>query len=66
MNARLRNRADAGRRLAAKLYRYANRHDVIVLAIPRSGVPVAFEVARSLGAPMAAFIVRKLGMPGRA
>jgi len=65
MNARLRNRADAGKRLAARLYRYANRDDVIVLALPRGGVPVAFEVARSLGAPLDVFIVRKLGVPGR-
>lgn len=64
MNARLHSRADAGRRLAARLQRYANRDDVIVLALPRGGVPVAFEVARSLHAPLDVFVVRKLGVPG--
>lgn len=60
----LRNRADAGRRLAIKLLRYSNRGDVIVLGLPRGGVPVAFEVARALAAPLDVFIVRKLGAPG--
>jgi predicted phosphoribosyltransferase len=60
----LHDRADAGRRLAARLARYANRFDVMVLGIPRGGVPVAFEVARSLAAPLDVFIVRKLGAPG--
>jgi len=64
MNARLHNRADAGKRLAARLQRYARRGDVVVLALPRGGVPVAFEVARSLRAPLDVFIVRKLGVPG--
>lgn len=64
MNTRLRNRVDAGKRLAAKLQRYANRSDVIVLALPRGGVPVALEVALSLRAPLDVFIVRKLGVPG--
>jgi predicted phosphoribosyltransferase len=50
--------------LAQKLGPYANRHDVIVLALPRGGVPVAFEVARALKAPLDVFIVRKLGVPG--
>jgi len=60
----LHDRSDAGRRLAAKLVRYANRTDVIVLGIPRGGVPVAYEVARSLSAPLDVLIVRKLGAPG--
>jgi len=59
------DRADAGRRLAAKLTRLAGRDDVIVLALPRGGVPVGFEVARSLGVPLDVFLVRKLGTPGR-
>jgi predicted phosphoribosyltransferase len=50
--------------LATKLAAYANRPDVIVLALPRGGVPVAYEVARALGAPLDVFIVRKLGVPG--
>ena len=60
-----RDRADAGRRLAARLTAYAGRPDVLVLALPRGGVPVAFEVARRLGAPLDVFLVRKLGAPGR-
>ncbi|MDB5483795.1 MAG: Erythromycin esterase [Caulobacteraceae bacterium] len=59
-----RNRTDAGRRLAEKLSAYANRQDVIVLALPRGGVPVAYEVARALNAPLDIFVVRKLGVPG--
>ena len=59
-----RNRVDAGRQLAAKLAEYAGRSDVLVLALPRGGVPVAFEVAASLGAPLDLFVVRKLGTPG--
>src|SRR5437763_11922711 len=59
-----RDRADAGRQLAAKLARYADRPDVRVLALPRGGVPVAFEVARALHAPLDLFLVRKLGVPG--
>jgi predicted phosphoribosyltransferase len=58
------NRADAGRFLAEKLARYANRDDVIVLGLPRGGVPVAYEVAKRLRAPLDVFIVRKLGVPG--
>src|ERR1700716_2815194 len=61
---RFRNRSEAGRLLAAKLTAYANRPDVIVLALPRGGVPVAFEVARALEAPLDVFLVRKLGVPG--
>ena len=60
-----RDRFDAGRALAAKLARYANRPDVLVLALPRGGVPVGFEVARALNAPLDVFLVRKLGVPGR-
>ncbi len=59
------DRRDAGRRLAARLAAYAGRPDTIVLALPRGGVPVGFEVARALGAPLDVFLVRKLGMPGR-
>jgi len=59
-----RDRHDAGRVLASLLERYAGRQDVIVLALPRGGVPVAAEVARHLGAPLDVFIVRKLGVPG--
>jgi len=56
---------DAGRQLAAKLGAYAGRKDVIVLGIPRGGVPVAFEVARALKAPLDIFLSRKLGVPGQ-
>jgi len=59
-----RDRAEAGRRLAAQLTDYANRSDILVLALPRGGVPVAFEVARALHAPLDIFLVRKLGVPG--
>ena len=59
-----RNRREAGRKLAEKLAAYANRPDVLVLALPRGGVPVAYEVARALGAPLDVFVVRKLGVPG--
>lgn len=58
------DRTDAGRQLAAKLAAYAERPEVLVLALPRGGVPVAFEVARALGAPLDIFLVRKLGVPG--
>ena len=61
---RFRNRNEAGRLLAKKLTAYANRPDVLVLALPRGGVPVAYEVARALGAPLDVFVVRKLGVPG--
>ena len=61
---RFRNRTDAGRQLAEKLAAYADRPDVLVLALPRGGVPVGFEVARALGAPFDVFLVRKLGVPG--
>jgi putative phosphoribosyl transferase len=59
-----RNRIEGGRLLAAKLAHYANRPDVLVLALPRGGVPVGFEVARALDAPLDVFLVRKLGVPG--
>jgi putative phosphoribosyl transferase len=59
-----RDRTDAGRVLAAALAGYAGRSDVVVLALPRGGVPVAYEVARALGAPLDVFLVRKLGLPG--
>jgi putative phosphoribosyl transferase len=58
------NRREAGQRLAERLTRYANRDDVVVLALPRGGVPVAFEVAKALRAPLDVFLVRKLGAPG--
>src|SRR5204863_4303506 len=59
-----RDRHEAGRLLAEKLTAYAHRPEVLVLALPRGGVPVAFEVARALGAPLDVFVVRKLGVPG--
>src|SRR5215212_3719592 len=59
-----RDRTEAGKRLAAELAGYAKRPDVLILALPRGGVPVAFEVARALGAPLDIFLVRKLGLPG--
>jgi predicted phosphoribosyltransferase len=60
-----RDRRDAGRQLAAKLRDYAHRDDVLVLALPRGGVPVGYEVAQALHAPLDVFLVRKLGLPGR-
>jgi predicted phosphoribosyltransferase len=64
MTTRFRDRRDAGRQLAADLTKFANRKDVIVLALPRGGIPVGYEVARALGAPLDVFVVRKLGLPG--
>ncbi|HEY6358433.1 MAG TPA: phosphoribosyltransferase family protein [Vicinamibacterales bacterium] len=61
---RFTNRVDAGRRLATCLDGYAGRSDVIVLGLPRGGVPVAAEVAQHLHAPLDIFLVRKLGVPG--
>jgi putative phosphoribosyl transferase len=58
------DRTDAGRKLAEHLTRYADRDDVLVLALPRGGVPVAYEVAKELKAPLDVFLVRKLGVPG--
>jgi putative phosphoribosyl transferase len=63
MATRFQDRHDAGRQLAVELHAYANRPDVIVLALPRGGVPVGFEVATALGAPLDVFVVRKLGLP---
>jgi len=62
---RFRNRTEAGKLLAKRLTAYADRHDVLVLALPRGGVPVGFEVAKALHAPLDVLIVRKLGTPGQ-
>jgi putative phosphoribosyl transferase len=59
------DRADAGRQLAPRLRHYANASDVLVLGLPRGGVPVAFEVATALDVPLDVFNVRKLGTPGQ-
>src|SRR5215208_6985896 len=64
MSLVFKDRTEAGRLLAARLKEYANRNDVLVLALPRGGVPVAFEVARAINAPLDIFLVRKLGVPG--
>jgi putative phosphoribosyl transferase len=63
--AAFRDRREAGRQLAEQLSRYAGHEDVVVLGLPRGGVPVAYEVATALGAPLDVFLVRKLGVPGR-
>jgi putative phosphoribosyl transferase len=63
MRSPFRNRRDAGQRLALELQAYAHRPNVIVLALPRGGVPVGFEVAKELAAPLDVFVVRKLGLP---
>ena len=63
MSKPFQNRTEAGRLLAEKLEAYSNRPDVAVLALPRGGVPVAFEVATALNAPLYVFLVRKLGVP---
>lgn len=65
MTMRFRDRAEAGRLLAQKLQHFANKPGVLVLALPRGGVPVAAEVARALGVPLDLFLVRKLGTPGQ-
>jgi predicted phosphoribosyltransferase len=65
MAAQYSDRAEAGRRLADHLSAYAGRSDVVVLGLPRGGVPVAFEVAAELQAPLDVFLVRKLGLPGQ-
>lgn len=59
------DRRDAGKKLAQKLSAYSGKPDILVLALPRGGVPVAYEVALALSAPLDVFIVRKLGLPGR-
>src|SRR5262249_61277209 len=64
LHMRFRDRVEAGRQLATSLAPYANRHDVLVLALPRGGAPVGYEVARALAAPFDVFLVRKLGVPG--
>ena len=61
---RVRNRREAGRILADRLQDYARRPDVVVLGLPRGGVPVAFEIAAALQVPLDVFVVRKLGVPG--
>ena len=62
---KFRDQREAGKRLAGELLHYANRSDVIILALPRRGVPLAYEVALALNAPLDVFIVRKLGLPGQ-
>jgi predicted phosphoribosyltransferase len=64
MMMQFRNRVEAGRQLAKRLSKYVNRPDVLVLALPRGGVPVGYEVAQALHAPLDVFVVRKLGVPG--
>src|SRR5207247_4971604 len=64
MVRRFRDRSEAGQRLAEKLTQYKNREDVIVLALPRGGVPIGYEIARALHVPLDVFVVRKLGLPG--
>jgi predicted phosphoribosyltransferase len=65
MNRRYRDRAEAGRLLAQLLMRYAGRSDVLVLALPRGGVPIAYAVAQALCAPLDVLVVRKLGVPSQ-
>ena len=62
--APFKDRRDAGRKLAQKLATYAGQPNVLILALPRGGVPVGYEVALALNAPLDIFIVRKLGLPG--
>jgi predicted phosphoribosyltransferase len=64
MTTQFKNRTEAGQALATRLTSFANRSDVLVLALPRGGVPVAAEVAKKLNAPLDVFVVRKLGLPG--
>lgn len=64
MGATFKDRADGGKKLAQELSQYGGRSDVVVLGLPRGGVPVAYEVAKELDAPLDVFIVRKLGVPG--
>ncbi|MBD3182448.1 phosphoribosyltransferase [Candidatus Poribacteria bacterium] len=63
--ATFKNRVDAGKKLADKLSDYSDKDNVIILALPRGGAPVAFEVAKKINAPLDVFLVRKLGVPGR-
>ncbi len=65
MNVQFRDRIEAGHQLARRLSKYADRSDVVVLALPRGGVPVGYEVAQALNAPLDVFVVRKLGVPGQ-
>src|SRR5580765_1880123 len=65
MGHRFHDRRSAGKLLARALSHYKGRNDVVVLALPRGGVPVGFEVAQELGAPFDVFVVRKLGVPWR-
>jgi putative phosphoribosyl transferase len=65
MASRLRNRTEAGQLLAKRLQAYVNCPDVLVMGLPRGGVPVAFEIAKGLNAPLDICIVRKLGVPGQ-
>ena len=64
MTTLFRDRVQAGQLLGEAVSKYANRHDVLVLGLPRGGIPVAFEVAKALNAPLDVFIVRKLGVRG--
>src|SRR5437762_819831 len=64
MTLQFRDRFEAGRLLAEKLKRFRGREDSVVLALPRGGVPVGFEIAMALQVPLEVFIVRKLGLPG--
>lgn len=64
LTTRFNDRREAGEILARKLHAYADRPDVLVLGVPRGGVPVAYEVARALHVPLDVFVVRKLGLPG--
>src|SRR5205809_1416662 len=59
-----RDRAEAGRRLASRLAKYANQPNVQALALPRGGIPVALEISKALSIPLDVFLVRKLGVPG--
>jgi putative phosphoribosyl transferase len=62
---RFRDRTEAGQLLAKKLTKYANCKDVLIMALPRGGVPVGFEVGKALNAPLDILVVRKLGVPGQ-
>src|SRR4051812_31865311 len=64
MAVKFRNRSEAGKILARQLQAYANAPNTIVLALPRGGVPVGYELSRSLNCPLDIFLVRKLGLPG--